>query len=155
MAAKIIGHRVDEVFRKMGIDPLQASLAAFAEESFPVQEFGKQMLLRRVKDNVHRDALSLKLGRDISTIRKWETGERVPNLVAATDWAESLGLEVTVLVTPKKMLAPLPRPKTLSPKPKKPRKTKGCRGYAAPESMKTAAGLWLARVLRPSSDSSA
>ena len=148
--AVIIGQRIDEIFRGMGIDPACASLSAFALETFGSADFGRQMLIRRVDKNINLKTLADKLGYDAQTIREWERGLVIPKLSACADWAESLGLDLTLSVRPREPKPRRPRPK-IAHKPSKPRKR--VRVAVVADQAKSEAGAWLRAALTHTSPS--
>jgi len=92
----LMGHNIDAIFQKLGIDPALASMAAFEAAMIQPQEFPEQMVVRRVSQGISREALAAKLGYDLGTLLNWETGRTSPPIRRAADWAQSLGLELSL-----------------------------------------------------------
>jgi DNA-binding XRE family transcriptional regulator len=98
---RLVGHEIDKIFTRLGIDPSLASLSAFEVESIAPLQFGEQMIIRRVGQGLSQHALALKTGYNHDTIRRWEQGRTSPPLVAASVWAEALNLELSLRITPR------------------------------------------------------
>lgn len=92
----LMGHNIDAVFQKLGIEPSLSSLAAFEAATFQPLEFGEQMIVHRVCQGIARESLAAKLGYNVQTLWMWETGRTSPPIRRAADWAQGLGLELSL-----------------------------------------------------------
>lgn len=95
-----IGKSIDRIFQQRGINPDLASLAAYELESFTPSQFSEQMAIRRAMALMSRDKLSTKIGYDQDALWRWESGQVSPKLVVANNWAQALGLELMMRVSP-------------------------------------------------------
>lgn len=96
---RVLANAADLLFKRLGIDPDLASLAAYEKEVFRPQFFPEQMLIRRVLRGVTRTELSDISGHVRENFTRWEIGERpVPKISTMVDWAQSLGYDLFLRV---------------------------------------------------------
>lgn len=94
--AYFVGKSADKIFERYGLSSDLASLAAFEAETFKPSQFIEQMTVRRVSRQISRSDLSSTLGYSLRSMEFWEAGKISPKLVVAENWAQALGLELSL-----------------------------------------------------------
>jgi DNA-binding XRE family transcriptional regulator len=94
-----IGCKIDQIFKDANIDPSFASAAAFEAMTIKPFDFAEKMLMRRIQEKMARETLASCLGFSLSTLSRWEIGTTSPTLHSASDWAQVLGLDLSIHLT--------------------------------------------------------